>query len=412
MTKSGLDRAGQDDIPTLWKENKWIGTFRSSNKPCKTRFLTLSQFQPFSLLNPFVYLPAPSTLTNFWRIGSILGLCLKSQLVTGLLLSSYYRSSLESAFSRVLIITSESSYGWVIRFSHANGASVLFFLIFTHVARGLYFNSPRFPHVWFSGLILLIGFIGVAFLGYVLPWGQISFWGATVITSLVSTVPYWGSDLVTLLWGGFSVGAPTLSRFFAFHFLIPWVLAALVIGHLAALHEQGSSNPLGLTLDADKIPFTPYFVIKDLIAISLLITVWGGLCCWAPWWLGDADNFLPANPIVTPEHIKPEWYFLFAYSILRAIPNKLGGVLGLLASLLVLTLGPLVRNPRSSVIKSGLSKGLFWSWASIWVLLGWAGGKPVEAPYVSVRQALRVRYFTLLVCFWLSLYRVMTSPKL
>ena len=297
---------------------------------------------------------------------------------------------------------SESSYGWILRALHANGASFLFMFLFIHVSRGLYFMSFTPPFTWYSGVGLLFLFIGVSFLGYVLPWGQMSFWGATVITSLLRTVPYAGPRLVSLLWGGFSVRAPTLSRFFVLHFLIPWAGVVLVLLHFFFLHGTGSSNPLGIARHADKIPFAPYFSFKDALAFRGCFRGFLLLAAWAPWALGDPDNFILASPLSTPAHIKPEWYFLFAYSILRCIPNKLGGVLGLVFSIAVLAVLPSLRlRPRLPrlLFKPLLAKILFWIWVSSWVVLTFLGGAPVEYPFFELSQLFSAGYFVFLLSY-------------
>ena len=372
--------------------------------------LDLSSFQPFHLLTPLTILPAPASLTHSWRFGSLLGLFLTRQLVSGTLLACFYSPHVLHSFSSVVFLISESSHGWIIRVLHANGASFLFFLLFLHISRGLYFKAFSPVTTWLSGVVLLFVFIGVSFLGYVLPWGQISFWGATVITSLLSTIPYIGSSLISLLWGGFSVRGPTLSRFFVLHFLIPWASVILVLTHLFFLHAKGSSNPLALPRHVDKLPFSPYFTFKDILALSSLFILFLLVCIWAPWTLGDPDNFTLAAPISTPAHIKPEWYFLFAYTILRCIPNKLGGVIGLVFSIAILLIIPFLSNPAPvQIIKSGLSKAIFWRWVRVWVVLSFLGGSPVEYPFLILSQIFSLSYFSLLLVYGLISYRVFTA---
>nr|AAD13482.1 cytochrome b [Damaliscus pygargus] len=296
--------------------------------------------------NAFIDLPAPSNISSWWNFGSLLGICLILQILTGLFLAMHYTSDTMTAFSSVTHICRDVNYGWIIRYMHANGASMFFICLFLHVGRGLYYGSYIFLETWNVGVILLSATMATAFMGYVLPWGQMSFWGATVITNLLSAIPYIGTNLVEWIWGGFSVDKATLTRFFAFHFILPFIIAALAMVHLLFLHETGSNNPTGISSDADKIPFHPYYTIKDILGALLLILALMLLVLFAPDLLGDPDNYTPANPLNTPPHIKPEWYFLFAYAILRSIPNELGGVLALLLSILILVLMPLLHTSK------------------------------------------------------------------
>lgn len=342
-----------------------------------------------------VTLPSPSNISVLWNFGSLLGLCLGIQIVSGLFLAIHYASDASLAFKRVIHICYDVNYGWLIRTIHANGASIFFVCLYMHTARGLYFGSYRFIHTWNIGVIILFATIATAFLGYVLPWGQISFWGATVITNLLSAIPYCGTMIVEWLWGGFAVGNPTLSRFFTLHFLLPFVIAALVIIHLIFLHETGSNNPLGLNSNFDKIPFHPYFTIKDILGFIIAIYFLTILSMKAPYLLGDPDNFIPANPISTPAHIKPEWYFLFAYAILRSIPNKLGGVVALVLSILILVILPFTNIYKFRARQFyPINKILFWRFISIASLLTWIGARPVEEPFIITGQALTVLYFS------------------
>jgi ubiquinol-cytochrome c reductase cytochrome b subunit len=304
-----------------------------------------------------------------------------------------YTARIDLAFDAVIHISRDVHYGWWLRSLHANGASIFFILVYCHIARGLYYGRYLLAKTWISGVSILFIIIATAFLGYVLPWGQISFWGATVITNLISAIPYLGETLVYWIWGGFSVGGGTLTRFFTFHFILPFILLALVVIHLIFLHETGSSNPVGINSNFDKIPFHPYFSSKDIVG---WVVIFGGLVILSlkdPWLLGDPENFLPADPLVTPVHIKPEWYFLFAYAILRSIPNKLGGVVALVLSIAVLYTLPLTKSQNVRLYNKPFSKITFWFWVANCSLLTWIGGNPVEEPYITIGQASRIIYF-------------------
>nr|WNH21828.1 cytochrome b [Bathygobius curacao] len=343
-----------------------------------------------------VDLPAPSNISAWWNFGSLLGLCLIAQIVTGLFLAMHYTSDVATAFSSVAHICRDVNFGWLIRNLHANGASFFFICIYLHIGRGLYYGSYLYKETWNIGVVLLLLVMMTAFVGYVLPWGQMSFWGATVITNLLSAVPYVGTTLVQWIWGGFSVDHATLTRFFAFHFLLPFVILGATVLHLLFLHETGSNNPTGLNSDADKVPFHPYFSYKDLLGFSIMLLALSSLALFSPNYLGDPDNFIPANPLVTPPHIKPEWYFLFAYAILRSIPNKLGGVLALLASILVLLLVPFLHTSKLRALTfRPISQCLFWLLVADVMILTWIGGMPVEDPYIAIGQVASVLYFSI-----------------
>jgi ubiquinol-cytochrome c reductase cytochrome b subunit len=359
------------------------------NKPIRSRHPLLKIIN-----NALVDLPAPSNISAWWNFGSLLGICLIIQILTGLFLAIHYTADIETAFNSVNHICRDVNYGWLLRTIHANGASFFFICIYLHIGRGIYYGSYHFIPTWFVGVFLLFAVIGTAFIGYVLPWGQISFWGATVITNLLSAIPYLGNDLVQWLWGGFAVDNPTLTRFFTFHFLLPFVVRALTIIHLLFLHQTGSNNPLGINRNIDKIPFHPYFSFKDIFGFILIVILLVILTLAAPYDLGDPDNFIPANPLVTPPHIQPEWYFLFAYAILRSIPNKLGGVIALVISIAILFILPFTNQNNFKRLQFyPINQFLFWNILIIVLWLTWIGARPVEDPFILTGQILTVLYF-------------------
>nr|UPL65349.1 cytochrome b [Piesma cf. maculatum] len=344
--------------------------------------------------NSLIDLPSPTNISLWWNFGSLLGLCLIIQITTGIFLAMHYTANIEMAFNSVVHICRDVNNGWLMRNMHANGASLFFICLYLHVGRGLYYGSYKLMMTWSIGVILLLMIMGTAFLGYVLPWGQMSLWGATVITNLLSAIPYLGNDLVKWLWGGFSVDNATLTRFFTLHFLLPFIVAAMVMIHLLFLHQTGSNNPMGLNSNYDKIPFHPYFSIKDIMGMMVVMMLFSLLILMEPRLLGDPENFIPANPLVTPIHIQPEWYFLFAYAILRSIPNKLGGVTAMFMSIVIILILPVTnKNKFQSNSFYPLNKMMFWVFVTIIVLLTWIGARPAEEPFIFVGQTLTVMYF-------------------
>nr|AXY66790.1 cytochrome b [Lymantria postalba] len=347
------------------------------------------------LNNSLIDLPSPSNISYWWNFGSLLALCLIIQIITGLFLTMYYTANIELSFYSVNYICRNVNYGWLIRTLHANGASLFFICIYLHIGRGIYYESFNLKQTWMIGVMIFFLLMGTAFMGYVLPWGQMSFWGATVITNLLSAIPYLGTMLVNWIWGGFAVDNATLTRFYTFHFLFPFVILMMTMIHLLFLHQTGSNNPLGINSNYDKIPFHPFFTFKDLLGVIILISSLIFLSLSNPYLLGDPDNFIPANPLVTPIHIQPEWYFLFAYAILRSIPNKLGGVIALIMSILILIILPFTFNKKIQGIQFyPLNQIMFWSLLTIIILLTWIGARPVESPYIITGQILTVIYFS------------------
>nr|AEP27563.1 cytochrome b [Melanobaris laticollis] len=347
------------------------------------------------IFSSLINLPTPSNISSKWNFGSLLGLCLMIQMLTGLFLAMHYCPNVTFAFNSVSHICRDVNFGWLIRILHANGASFFFICLYIHIGRGIYYSSYHLMETWMSGVTIFFLVMATAFLGYVLPWGQMSFWGATVITNLVSAIPYLGTSIVQWIWGGFAIDNATLSRFFSFHFLLPFIISAMIIIHLLFLHQTGSNNPLGTNSNLDKLPFHPYFTLKDLIGFILMIFMLTLLSLHQPYLLGDPDNFTPANPLITPIHIQPEWYFLFAYAILRSIPNKLGGVLALIFSIAILYIMPFINKKKfKSTQFYPINKILFWMFVSIIILLTWIGARPVEAPYIITGQTLTLLYFS------------------
>nr|YP_009750093.1 cytochrome b [Eudarcia gwangneungensis]QIJ46449.1 cytochrome b [Eudarcia gwangneungensis] len=360
-------------------------------------FLNITKTNPIIKIinNSLIDLPTPSNISSWWNFGSLLGLCLGVQMITGLFLTMYYTANIELAFYSVNYICRNVNYGWLIRTLHANGASFFFICIYIHIGRGIYYESYMFMKTWFIGITLLMILMMTAFMGYVLPWGQMSFWGATVITNLLSAIPYLGMTLVNWIWGGFAVDNATLTRFYTFHFMLPFIIIMFTMIHLLYLHQTGSNNPLGINSNLDKIPFHPFFSFKDMIGFFILMFFLVMLSITNPYLLGDPDNFIPANPLITPIHIQPEWYFLFAYAILRSIPNKLGGVIALLMSILILFILPFTFMKKMKGLQFyPLNQIMFWILTMILLLLTWVGACPVEEPYVILSQILSITYFS------------------
>jgi quinol-cytochrome oxidoreductase complex cytochrome b subunit len=344
--------------------------------------------------------PTPINLNYMWSFGVAAGMCLIVQIVTGIFLAMHYTPHVDLAFSSVEHIMRDVNNGWLIRYLHANGASMFFIVVYCHIFRGLYYGSYMYPRarLWASGVIIFLLMMATAFMGYVLPWGQMSFWGATVITNLFSAIPFVGGSIVEWLWGGFSVDNATLNRFFSLHYLLPFAIAGLSLAHLSLLHGGGSNNPLGINTNVETVPFYPYFYVKDLFAVLILIAFFSFFVFFYPNALGHPDNYIPANPLVTPPHIVPEWYFLPFYAILRSIPDKLGGVVAMVSAILVLLLLPII---NTSEIRSSKFRPIFgvayWFLVSDFLLLGWIGQKPVESPYIEVGMLATAFYFAFLL---------------
>nr|ABA19090.1 cytochrome b [Amblyomma americanum]UYB77897.1 cytochrome b [Amblyomma americanum] len=346
------------------------------------------------LLNPLINLPSPSNISYMWNFGSLLGICLMIQIISGFFLAMNFSSDITTAFIMISHIQRDVNYGWLIRSIHANGASLFFILIYIHIGRGIYYSSFYFYKVWLSGLFIVFILMATAFLGYILPWGQMSFWGATVITNLISAIPYFGQSMTFWIWGGFSVDNNTLIRFFSLHFILPFLLLSMSITHIILIHEKGSSNPLGVSMNIDKIPFHPYFTIKDILGILFVVIPFSLFILLYPYSMMDAENFNMANPMITPPHIQPEWYFLFAYAILRSIPNKLGGVLALMMSIMIIMILPFfMKNKISSFYFYNFKKMIFWALVNTFFLLTFLGAMPIEYPYDIMSKFITMIYF-------------------
>lgn len=352
------------------------------------------------LNNHVVDYPTPINLNYMWNFGSLAGICLVIQIITGIFLAMHYTPHIDYAFVSIEHIMRDVNYGWLIRYMHANGASMFFIIVYTHMFRGLYYGSYMAPRqgLWFSGVTLFLLMMATGFMGYVLPWGQMSFWGVTVITNLFSAIPLIGDSITQWLWGGFSVDNATLNRFFSLHYLLPFLIAGLSLVHLVLLHENGSNNPLGIDSKYGKITFYPYFYVKDFFGFLTFCLFFVIFIFFAPNFLGHPDNYIPANSLVTPPHIVPEWYYLPFYAILRSIPDKLGGVVAMFASILILYLLPLLNNSKiRSTFFRPFYKIIFWVFLVNSLILGWIGQKVVEYPFVEIGQISTFIYFFILL---------------
>lgn len=343
-----------------------------------------------------VYYPTPISLTYAWSFGSLAGITLVIQMISGIFLSMHYTANIDLAFSSIEYIMRDVNNGWLIRYIHANGASMFFIVVYAHVCRGLYYGSYMEPRqlLWCSGVVLLLLMMATAFTGYVLPWGQMSLWGATVITNMVTAIPVAGKPIVQWLWGGYTVANPTLNRFYTLHFVLPFVIAGVTLIHLALLHKVGSSSPIGSDTGVDDVPFYPYFFSKDLFAFSVYLLVFGIFVFYFPNVLNHPDNYIPADPLHTPAHVVPEWYFLPYYAILRSIPHKAGGIVAMLGSLLVLFLIPFTNTSeiRNTTYRP-IFKIFFWLFIADFIVLTFIGEKPVRDAYIFTGQVATFYYF-------------------
>ena len=359
----------------------------------------------FSFVNHHLMVyPAPRNLNYWWNFGSLAGIALVLQIVTGIVLAMHYTPQADLAFDSVEHIMRNVNYGWLLRYAHANGGSMFFLVVYIHLFRGLYYGSYKAPReiLWWLGLVILLMMMATAFMGYVLPWGQMSYWGATVITNLFTAIPWVGEMITTWLWGGYVIDNPTLNRFFSLHYLLPFLLVGVVVMHLWALHVHKSNNPLGIDMKGpqDTLPFHPYYTIKDMFGLGVFLLVMSYLVFFQPNLLGEVDNYIPANPLVTPTHIVPEWYFLPFYAILRAVPDKLLGVVAMFGSLLILFVLPWldISKVRSATFRP-IYKGLYWLFFADCMILGWVGANPAEGMFIVIGRVATVWYFAHLLVF-------------
>jgi ubiquinol-cytochrome c reductase cytochrome b/c1 subunit len=368
-----------------------------------------------TLKHTLVDYPTPRNLNYWWNFGSLAGIFLLIQIITGIVLAMHYTPSVEGAFASIEHIMRDVNYGWLIRYIHMNGASFFFIVVYIHIFRGLYYGSYKSPRevLWWLGLIILLLMMATAFMGYVLPWGQMSFWGATVITNLFSAVPIVGTAVVEWLWGGFAVDNALLNRFFALHYLFPFLIVGVVILHIVALHTHGSNNPLGIDKKGpqDSIPFHPYYTIKDLFGLSFVLTIFAFVVFFAPDYLGHPDNYIPADPLKTPAHIVPEWYFLPFYAILRAVPDKLGGVIAMISAILILFVLPWLDTSkvRSATFRP-IYKKLYWFLVVDIIVLTWIGGSPAEGNFILIGQIATIYYFAHFLVL-MPIVGVIETPK-
>lgn len=365
----------------------------------------------------FIAYPTPRNLNYWWTFGAILSMMLAVQIITGVILAMHYTPHVDLAFKSVEGIVRDVNYGWLLRYMHSNGASMFFIAVYVHMLRGLYYGSYKEPRevLWILGVIIYLLMMATGFMGYVLPWGQMSFWGATVITNLFSAIPYVGDSIVTLLWGGYSVGNPTLNRFFSLHYLLPFVIAGVVVLHVWALHVAGQNNPAGVEpkTEKDTVPFTPYATVKDAFGMACFLLFFAWFIFYIPNYLGDPDNYIPANPAVTPAHIVPEWYYLPFYAILRSIPSKLGGVVAMFGAIVVLAFLPWLDSAKTRSSKyRPLAKQFFWIFVAVCLGLGYLGAQPPEGIYVVAGRVLTVCYFAYFLIVLPLLSRIETARPL
>ena len=368
-----------------------------------------------TLHHTLVDYPTPKNLNYWWNFGSLAGIFLMIQIITGIVLAMHYTPTVEGAFASIEHIMRDVNYGWLIRYIHMNGASFFFIVVYIHIFRGLYYGSYKSPRevLWWLGLIILLLMMATAFMGYVLPWGQMSFWGATVITNLFSAVPIVGTAVVEWLWGGFAVDNALLNRFFALHYLFPFLIVGVVILHIVALHTHGSNNPLGIDRKGpqDSIPFHPYYTIKDLFGLSFVLTIFAAVVFYAPDYLGHPDNYIPADPLKTPAHIVPEWYFLPFYAILRAVPDKLGGVIAMISAILILFALPWLDTSkvRSATFRP-IYKKFFWFLLIDVIILTWVGGSPAEGHFILIGRLATIYYFAHFLIF-MPIIGIIETPR-
>nr|YP_009735151.1 cytochrome b [Acropyga myops]QBG38638.1 cytochrome b [Acropyga myops] len=343
--------------------------------------------------NSIIKLPIPINISYWWNFGSLLGMFLMIQIMSGFMLSMHYTPNTNYAFNSIIHIIQNVKSGWLIHNIHINGASMFFICLYTHIGRNLYYNSYKLFNTWMIGITIYLMSMATAFLGYVLPWGQMSFWGATVITNLISTIPYMGEKMVQWIWGGFSINNATLNRFYSLHFILPFIMIIMVMLHLIFLHSTGSSNPLGTPSNLNKIPFHLYFSLKDIFGCMMFMLMFWIINLKYPYMFSDPDNFIPANSLITPTHIQPEWYFLFAYGILRSIPNKLGGVIALLSSIMIWYTLPFTNLKMNSLTFYPMNQLLYWMFINTFMLLTWIGAQMIEYPFMMISQILSTMYF-------------------